>query len=143
MVSNSVIKTLAGIGVKITPQRIAVLEVIIALNNHPTAEDIITCMRIGTPHVAPGTVYKILDLFVEKGLLKRVKTDNNLIRYDHIMENHHHLYCADSERIEDFYDDKINKILADYFKNKNIPNFKINDIKLQIVGNFTDKLMNE
>jgi Fur family peroxide stress response transcriptional regulator len=139
MGSKSVIKILTEKNIKITPQRIAVLEVIMNLKNHPTAEEIINCMHIGTPHVAPGTVYKTLDLFVEKGILKRVKTDQDLIRYDQILERHHHLYCAESERIEDYFDENLNQLLDDYFKSNKIKNFSIEDIKLQLVGKFSER----
>jgi Fur family transcriptional regulator, peroxide stress response regulator len=65
------------------------------------------------------------------------------MRYDYVKEKHHHLYCAESERIEDYYDKELDKLLENYLKKKTIPNFKIKDIKLQIVGNFTDKTNND
>jgi Fur family peroxide stress response transcriptional regulator len=139
MVNKSIIKILSDTGIKITPQRIHVLEVIISLGKHPTAEEIINLLQLTTPHTTPGTVYKTLDLFVQKGILKRVKTDDGVFRYDQILEKHHHLYCAESERIEDYFDDKLNIILENYFKTNKIKNFNIKEIKLQITGNFTDK----
>ena len=53
-------------------------------------------------------------------------------------KNHHHLYSPDSERIEDYYDAELRKILDDYLKKKKIPNFKIKDFKVQIIGEFTN-----
>ena len=126
-------------GLKVTPQRTAVLEVVINLHNHPTADYIAQYLRINYPHIPIGTVYKILDTFVEKGIIRRVKTDNEILRYDAVKETHHHLYCSDSERIEDYYDEDLNKILSDYFSGKKIPDFTIEDFKLQIVGKFIDK----
>jgi hypothetical protein len=35
-------------------------------------------------------------------------------------------------------DDELNKILGEHFEKKGIPGFKIEDIKLQIIGKFTD-----
>jgi Fur family peroxide stress response transcriptional regulator len=138
MVNKTVVKMLVEKGLKVTPQRIGVLEVILNMNNHPTAETIIDYMRLSYPHIQMGTIYKILDAFNKVGLVNRVKTDNELFRYDAIKKRHHHLYCAESERIEDFYDDDLNKILDEYMKKKKIPNFEVKDIKLQIVGKFTD-----
>jgi Fur family peroxide stress response transcriptional regulator len=138
MVNKTVVKMLVEKGLKVTPQRIGVLEVILNMNNHPTAETIIDYMRLSYPHIQMGTIYKILDAFSKVGLVNRVKTDNELFRYDAIKKRHHHLYCAESERIEDFYDDDLNKILDEYMKKKKIPNFEVKDIKLQIVGKFTD-----
>jgi Fur family peroxide stress response transcriptional regulator len=140
MVNKTAVRILVEKGLKVTPQRIAVLDIILNLNNHPTAENIEEYLRISYPHVPIGTVYKILEVFVEKGIITRVKTDNDIIRYDAILEKHHHLYCSQSEQIEDFYDDNLNKILDDYFRKKQIPNFKIEDIKLQIIGKFTNNL---
>jgi Fur family transcriptional regulator, peroxide stress response regulator len=143
MANKEVIKILAENNLKVTPQRTAVLEVILGLENHPTADDIVDYLRLNFPHVPIGTVYKILDAFVEKGIVKKVKTDNGIIRYDAILEPHHHLYCSDSELIEDYYDEELNNILNEYFRKKRIPNFTIEDFKLQIVGKFKDKDKNK
>jgi Fur family peroxide stress response transcriptional regulator len=140
MVNKTAVRILVEKGLKVTPQRIAVLDIILNLNNHPTAENIEEYLRISYPHVPIGTVYKILEVFFNNGIITRVKTDNDTIRYDAILEKHHHLYSTQSEQIEDFYDDNLNKILDDYFRKKEIPNFKIEDIKLQIIGKFTNNL---
>lgn len=140
MVNKTAVRILVEKGLKVTPQRIAVLDIILNLNNHPAAENIEEYLRISYPHIPIGTVYKILEVFVNNGIITRVKTDNDIIRYDAILEKHHHLYCSQSEQIEDFYDDNLNKILDDYFRKKQIPNFKIEDIKLQIIGKFTNNL---
>ncbi len=123
-------------GLKITPQRLIVFEAVVLLGNHPTTDKIIEEIKKNHPNIAKGTVYKILDTFVEKGILKRVKTDKDVMRYDHDLEKHHHLYSTDSDRIEDYYDEDLNILLEQYFKKKKIENFEIDDIKLHIVGKF-------
>jgi Fur family transcriptional regulator, peroxide stress response regulator len=135
--SNSQIKAkLLEAGLKITPQRMAILKAIYKLNNHPTADNIIDSIKITHPNIATGTVYKILDALVEKKIIKKVKTEKDVMRYDGIMEDHHHLYYSDSDRIEDYVDKELNDMLEKYFKKKAIPHFKIEDIKLQIIGKF-------
>jgi Fur family transcriptional regulator, peroxide stress response regulator len=123
---------------KITPQRLAVLEAVIKLGNHPTVEIIIEFIKKNHPNIAIGTVYKTLETFVENGIVTKVKSDKDVMRYDAVLEKHHHLYCSESDRIEDYYDDDLNVILEKYFKEKKIKDFKIEDIKLQIIGNFTN-----
>jgi Fur family peroxide stress response transcriptional regulator len=59
------------------------------------------------------------------------------MRYDSILEKHHHLYCVESDRIDDYYDPELTLLLEDYFSKKNIPNFTIDDVKLQITGKFS------
>lgn len=124
---------------KITPQRIAVLEALSNFKDHPTADNIKEYVVKNHPHIAVGTIYKTLETFVEKGLVKKVKTEQDVMRYDAILDKHHHLYCEDTERIEDFFDDQLNELLDEYFKKKKIPNFKVKDIKLQIIGTFNNK----
>ena len=127
---------LIGKGLKVTPQRIAILEAIVKLNNHPTAENIIEYIRKNHPNIATATVYKVLDALVSNELIKKVKTENDIMRYDAVMESHHHLYCSESDRIEDYNDAELNRMLELYFERKGIPGFKIEDIKLQIIGKF-------
>jgi Fur family transcriptional regulator, peroxide stress response regulator len=127
---------LADKGLKVTPQRIAILEAIIKLNNHPTADKIIEIIRENHPNIATGTVYKVLEALADCGLIVKVKTDRDIMRYDAIIENHHHLYCAESDRIEDYFDDELNALISKHFEKKKIPNFEINNIKLQIIGRF-------
>ena len=123
-------------GLKVTPQRIAILEAIIKLNNHPAAEKIFDYIRNNHPNIATATVYKVLDALVANELIKKVKTERDVMRYDAVMESHHHLYCSESDRIEDYNDNELNELLEKYFETKGIPDFKIEDIKLQIIGKF-------
>lgn len=123
-------------GLKITPQRLAIYEAVTHLRNHPTAENIIDFIKINHPYVAVGTVYKVLDSLVENGLLKKVKSEKDIMRYDAMVEHHHHLYCNQTDRIEDYEDAQLDELIVAYFKKKQIKNFRIEDIKLQITGKF-------
>ena len=138
MMTTAIRENLQVKGLKVTPQRVAIFEAIVELDNHPTADDIIAFIKINHPNISVGTVYKVLDLFVENNFIKRVKTDKDIMRYDPHLTNHHHLYCSDTERIEDFEDAELNQIINDYFNKNKIKNFKIADIKLQITGKFNN-----
>ena len=123
-------------GLKVTQQRVAILEAIIALNNHPTAENIIDFIRKNHPNIATATVYKVLDILIENKLIKRVKTDRDIMRYDGIMEHHHHLYCSECDLIEDYMDEELDELLKEYFKKKNFKGFYVEDFIVQIRGTF-------
>lgn len=127
---------LIGKGLKVTPQRMAILEAIIKLNNHPSAENIIDYIRKNHPNIATATVYKVLDALLKNRLIKKVKTEKDIMRYDAIMENHHHLYCSESDRIEDFVDVDLNEMIEKYLEKKKIPDFKIEEFTLHIIGKF-------
>ncbi|MCF8230999.1 MAG: transcriptional repressor [Bacteroidales bacterium] len=129
---------IAGKGLKVTPQRMAILEAVYDLNNHPTADQIKEYIQENHPSIAVGTIYKTLDTLGEKGLIERVKTEKDVMRYDIVTKKHHHLYSNESDRIEDYFDDELNKMLEEYFRKHQIKNFKIDDFKIHLTGKFTD-----
>jgi len=132
-------KKLSEKGLKVTPQRIGVLEAVYKLKKHPTAEQIIGYIHKSNPNIASGTVYKVLDILVENHLIKKVKTDEDAMRYDGIMDPHHHLYCSRNHMIEDYADQELDKLLNDYFQSKKISGFEIEEIVLQLRGTFIDR----
>jgi len=125
-------------GLKVTPQRMVVLEAIDKLHNHPAADQVIEYIRKYHPNIATGTVYKVLETLARKKIINKVKTDRDIMRYDADIQKHHHIYCMGSDTITDYYDDKLNKLLRNYFRKYKVPGFTINDIQLQIVGKFED-----
>lgn len=125
-------------GLKVTPQRLVVFQAVDVLHDHPTADEVGQFIRKKYPNISTGTIYKTLDTLVEKGILRRVKTERGLLRYEAVTTGHHHLYCAVSERIEDYYDEDLNRMLRDYFRKKRIKGFTIEEIRLQIIGRFPE-----
>ena len=123
-------------GLKVTPQRVAIYEAVAELHNYFTAENIIEYIKSNHPNISVGTVYKVLDSLVENNLLRKVKNEKDIMRYDAVLAHHHHLYCSETERIEDFEDPQLDQFISEYFKKKKIKNFKVQDIKLQITGTF-------
>jgi len=126
-------------GLKVTPQRIAVYHALVDMKDHPTAEMIKNHIAEKNPSISLATVYKTLEAFVNKNLIRKIKTEEDVMRYDPILEEHHHLYDQKNETIADYYNDELNQLIRDYFRKNDIPNFKIEDIKLHIIGEFRDK----
>lgn len=124
---------------RVTPQRVAVLKAVYQSSGHPSAEKVIDIVRREHPNIATGTIYNILESFVAADIIKRVKTDKGVMLYDAVSETHHHLYCHQSDRIEDFFDTELDQVLKVYFEKKKIEGFEISDIKLQLVGRFKNK----
>ena len=126
-------------GLKVTPQRIAIYNAVANLENHPTVENIVDLIKTDYPNISVGTVYKVLNVLVDIGLLKKVKSEKDVMRYDAILEHHHHLYCVDTDRIEDYEDEQLNVLVKEHFNQKKIKNFEIIKFKLQITGKFKNK----
>lgn len=125
---------LAGKGLKVTPQRVAVLEALDVLHNHPSVDQIIEYIRRNHPNIATGTVYKVLDTLTAQKIINRIKTDKDVMRYDADIMKHHHIFSSDSGMITDYYDDKLTGMLHEYFKKNKIPGLEIEDIQLHIIG---------
>ena len=138
MDANKIISILKDNGMKVTPQRIAVLGALYSTNEHPSAEKLIDIVKRNNPNIAKGTIYKILDFFIVAGLVKKVHSAGDRMRYDANTEKHHHLYSRNSDRIEDYHDEELNTILEEYFQKRSIPHFRIEDIQLQIKGKFIE-----
>jgi Fur family peroxide stress response transcriptional regulator len=133
------ISTLRQKGLKVTPQRIAVYEAVVNLKNHPTAEQIIEYIKKNHPNISVATVYKVLEFLIENGLIQKVKNEEDIMRYDALTKKHHHLYCTESNRIEDYEDPELDRLIEEYFSRKKIKGFKVKDITLQITGEFKNK----
>lgn len=137
-VIQEIILKLNKAGLKITPQRVAVLQMLWEFHTHPTAEEMYAGVSKTIPGLSPTTIYNTLDTFVKKGLIKRVKTDADVMRYDAVTEHHHHLYCVVSDRMEDYFDPELDQMLTEYFNRKKINGFNVSDIRLQLMGDFED-----
>ena len=136
MIRKDCMDRLKEAGLRATPQRIAILQAISDMSNHPTAEQVLNRVHKKHPEISLATIYNTLEVLVNKGIVKKVKTEKDTMRYDAMGENHHHLYCFQSDRIEDYHCDELDEILSNYFSKHRIDGFEISDIKLQINGKF-------
>ncbi len=134
MDNNKFINILKDKSLKITPQRILVLKAIYISKNHPTAESIIKYVKKFNSSISTGTIYKVLETLVKYGVIRKVETYNNIMRYEFPDKNHHHIYYSDRNILVDYHDVKLDLILSNYFKKKKIPDLKIENIKVHIIG---------
>jgi Fe2+ or Zn2+ uptake regulation protein len=99
-----VIAILRDHGLQVTYQRLAIYQ---ALNNskeHPSVEVIYQQVKKRFPMISLGTVYKTLEKFHVKGLIKKVNPVNEISRYEAETELHHHLICEKCQSIHDIYE---------------------------------------
>lgn len=136
---QDIMQKLHDAGLKTTPQRIAIMQTLVRLRQHPTADELYVEVSKKLPGLSATTIYNTLETFVDKGLVKRIKTDAGVMRYDDIVETHHHMYCSNSDRIKDYFDPELDELLKEYFEKKFIDGFTVSDIRLQLMGDFQNK----
>jgi Fur family peroxide stress response transcriptional regulator len=124
---------------KATSQRLVIYQSLLKNDDHPSAENIYDLIRVKHPSISLATVYKTMDALVAAGLAKKVKTGDDLLRFDAKTGNHSHLYCSNTNQIIDFEDEELQAMLEGYFARKKFKNFKVTDFQLQINGEIKDK----
>jgi Fe2+/Zn2+ uptake regulation proteins len=116
-------KQLKDKGYKLTPQRRAVLDVIIENEGkHLTTEEIYELVKKGCPEIGLATVYRTLQLLEEINLIFKLNLDDGRNRYElaHDEEDHHHHHlicvkCGSVTEVEgDLLDALENKIEQKY-----------------------------
>lgn len=80
-------------GLRATPQRLHVYQVLRQQQDHPTAEEVFIRAKAGMPDISMATVYNCLDALVQCGLVRLVTLDRAATRYCSNMQQHHHFYC--------------------------------------------------
>jgi len=87
---------------KLTPQREAVLQVIMGREDHPTASDIFEAARKRLPTISYATVYNSLRYLREAGLVHEISFGDSASRYDRETGRHDHAICTDCGSLVDF-----------------------------------------
>ena len=85
---------------KATWQRVAVYESLKA-KGHSTAEDIYKALAKKMPSLSLATVYSILRLFSQKGIIDEMKISNEKAYFDITTSFHHHFICTTCGKILD------------------------------------------
>lgn len=130
-------------GLKATQQRIAVLDALMKLRNHPTAEELYQYLRKSYPTISLATIYNTLDSFAKNGLVRVVRMSNDCARYDAILQKHFHLYSQDTNEIADYFDENLEKIVTEYINNNKIDGFEVKEVQIQFIGKFNNQERNK
>nr|WP_170008647.1 peroxide-responsive transcriptional repressor PerR [Bacillus fonticola] len=95
--------TLKDSGVRITPQRHAILDYLVQSMSHPTADDIYKALEGKFPNMSVATVYNNLRVFRESGLVKELTYGDASSRFDFVTTEHYHVICDSCGTIVDFH----------------------------------------
>ena len=88
-------------GLRVTQQRVAVLEYLMATPRHPTAEEVEAGVNRVVPTASRASVYNVLHSLKESGLIDELVLDDAVARYDANLDRHHHFICRACRAVED------------------------------------------
>ncbi len=89
-------------GIRVTKQRQAILKILLDRNYPLTANHIYSMLEDRFPQLRLSTVYRNLNMFVDKNLVRKMELDpNNKESYFELStgEHHHHLLCVKCNEI--------------------------------------------
>lgn len=86
---------------RVTLQRVAVLEVLSASARHPTAEEVGAAVNRLMPTASRASIYNVLHSLREAGLVEELVFDDAVARYDANLAPHHHFVCTSCRAVED------------------------------------------
>lgn len=108
---------LKNVSLQITPARIAAMQL---FESHDTPLDVQHVIdhlqkELGVDRV---TVFRIINTFVEKGLIRKLEFGEGKARYELNTGEHHHLICQECGSIQDISDCNIGELEKDIQKKK-------------------------
>ena len=83
---------LKAAGLQVTAQRLAVYQAVQS-TPHAMADEICKVVRAELGVISRQAVYDALNVMAEHGLLRRIQPAGSPARYEHRVDNHHHLAC--------------------------------------------------
>lgn len=91
---------------RLTSQRLAVLEDILAGEGHRECEDIFLSLRMKGIPVSRATIYRTLDILEHVGFVRKLDIGDGRFRYENkLAQSHHdHFICLECGRIIEFVD---------------------------------------
>ena len=90
--TEEVLADLKRAGLKLTPQRIAIVRELSCAEDHPTAQELYERLRPLHPTMSFATVYNTIDALAELGLVGSLRL-GGAVRFDPNTAPHHHAVC--------------------------------------------------
>ena len=120
--------------IQITRQRLEVLGILKELNTHVTAEDIVNVLRERGISMTVATVYNVLNLFEQKGLVMRVGTAGEPVIYDINTYGHVHVCDSDTRHVRDYPDSGLLETVNRYLRKNPPENLELSRVDISLIG---------
>lgn len=120
------------VALRATPARIALMQLLETSNKPLDVQSMIDFLEKKDIKTDPATVFRIVNMFTEKGLVKPIQLNEGKFRYElTTREPHHHLVCEKCGNIEDISNCNIAALEKEIEKKKH---FKVTSHSLEFFG---------
>jgi Fur family peroxide stress response transcriptional regulator len=104
--SNDVLITrLKEVGLRVTPQRLAIYHTLLTSDAHPTAQALFEQLEPTLPSLSQATVYNTLQALVTHGLIHEIgEAGDGAVHYDADPTPHVNLICLSCQSVQDLFD---------------------------------------
>lgn len=104
-------QALRDAGLRVTPQRMVLLSILMGAADHPNADELLARARAVDDSVALATVYRTLSALEEAGLIRKLSLENEPARYEITpAAEHDHIVDIDSGEVIEISCDEINRL---------------------------------
>ena len=103
--ATPMVARLRRLGLRVTPQRVLVMEALAAAGGHLTADEIMRWVGARSPAINLATIYRTLDTLTAAGLVTQTDLGGGSASYELAGEaQHHHLVCQHCGAVSDMDD---------------------------------------
>jgi len=117
-------------GLRVTPQRLAVVRVLAESHDHPDPDTLHRRLLPQLPSISLATVYKTLDALAAMGLVRQVPVAGAAKRYDANLDRHHHVICERCRSVADVHDARLDRVAVP----EGLLGFTVRSVTVQMLG---------
>lgn len=129
---QSLKRIIRDMGLKVTGQRLAILDALSCGRTHVTAQEVFEVIEKKHPDMGFATVYRFLRKLTEQGFASEVRMGGLPARYELKSKTHHdHLTCTNCSKIVEFENQKIELLQEEVAKSHG---FLLTDHLLELYG---------
>jgi Fur family peroxide stress response transcriptional regulator len=118
-------------GMPFTAQRRVILQAVLDLDTHPTADAVYSLPSVRHARISRATVYRALESLVQSGAITKACHPGGKVRYDGRTEIHHHLICLRCDSVMDISSEKLNAL---QIPDTSAFGFDVKDFRVQLRG---------
>lgn len=128
----ALIDNLKEVGLRVTPQRLAIYRALVSSDAHPTAQNLFEKLQPILPSLSQATVYNTLQALVRHGLIQEIgEAGDGAVHYDANPTPHVNLICTSCHRVEDYFEVPLEGVLEQVVA---VSGYRVHGVRIAYYG---------